>query len=78
MFNPFARSTPSSSADLDSETNNISSSGYGDSGLMSSAGDSMSLRAISMKDFELAISKAKESRAHCATPVVLRQRMELD
>jgi len=78
MFNPFSRASRSSSTAPESESENISSTGgAGEVGLVC-PGDSMSLRAISMKDFELAISKAKESRAHCSAPVVLRQRMELD
>jgi len=38
---------------------------------------SMSLRAITMRDFEIAVMKSKESKAHCSGQA-LRQRLELD
>jgi len=38
----------------------------------------MALRAIAMKDFELAVAKAKQAKSHCGIPSVLRQRVELD
>jgi SpoVK/Ycf46/Vps4 family AAA+-type ATPase len=39
---------------------------------------SMSLRPITMRDFKVAIQKAKESRAHCGTQVLNRHKLELD
>lgn len=38
----------------------------------------MALRAISMKDFELAVAKAKQAKAHCGIPAFLKARVELD
>lgn len=57
-----------------------------DEGMGSGGGDgpgpaaqrNMSLRPITMKDFEVAVNKLKEARAHCGSPTLLRERMELD
>jgi hypothetical protein len=38
---------------------------------------SMTLRAITMRDFEIAVMKSKEAKAHCGGQM-LRQRLELD
>jgi len=64
-FNPFTRSTTN---DCDSTSAGPSSIGH----------RSMSLRPISMRDFEFAVLKAKEARAHCGNPPLLRSRLELD
>lgn len=39
---------------------------------------SISLRAITMRDFDVAVRKLKESRMHCGDLILNRQRIDLD
>jgi hypothetical protein len=71
-INPFSgRSGRGEDGDCGDYNNQLSSS--------SSLGmpRSMTLRAITMRDFEIAVMKSKEAKAHCGGQM-LRQRLELD
>lgn len=76
MINPFA----SSSSDVmdgdggggDGDDASISSLDVG------SVTRNLSLRAINMRDFEHAVMKLKEARAHCGNALDARHRIELD
>jgi len=63
-LNPFGRRPSDSQEDCDDRSS-------------TSTQRSLSLRPISMRDFQLAVNKAKEAKAHCSNPLT-RQRLELD